>query len=64
MLNRAILDYQLEPGVIVYVGDEEKDLEASTAAGIVGVRISNDAGESSFQSLEKALPFIETVLKR
>jgi histidinol-phosphate phosphatase family protein len=64
MMNQAILDYQLQPENLVYVGDEEKDLDAAAAAGIVGVRISNDLGKSSFRSLEKALPFIESILKR
>ena len=64
MLNQAILDYQLHREALVYVGDEEKDLEAAAAAGIAGVRISNETGDSSYQSLDEALPFIESVLNR
>jgi histidinol-phosphate phosphatase family protein len=64
MLNQAIQDYQLNRRALVYVGDEEKDLDAAAAAGIVGVRISNDLGKNSYKSLDEAAPFIESVLKR
>ena len=64
MLNQAILDYQLNRGTLLFVGDEEKDLDAAVAAGIEGVRITDEEGENSFKSLDEAVPFIESVLKR
>lgn len=64
MLNQAILDYQLNRRALVYVGDEEKDLDAAAAAGIVGVRISHDLEKNSFKSLDEAVPFIESILER
>lgn len=59
MINRAILDFNLDRGRLVYIGDETKDLEAALAAEILGVRISNDSGDGSFESIRAAFPAIE-----
>ena len=59
MLKSAILDYDLDPNSICYIGDEEKDLIAAEAAGILGIQISNKLSRNNFAKLEDALQVIE-----
>lgn len=58
MINQAISDYNLNPTKIVYIGDEQKDLDAARNAGILGVRISQEKSESNFKSLDESFNFI------
>ena len=64
MLNQAILDYKLQRDGLVFIGDEQKDLEAAFAAGVTGVRISDETGEATFKSLQEALPTIMGALRQ
>jgi histidinol-phosphate phosphatase family protein len=58
MINQAISDYKLDSNKIVYIGDEQKDLDAAQNAGILGVRISQEKSELNFKSLDDSFNFI------
>lgn len=60
MLNSAINDFELNPQVTYYVGDETKDIQAAIGAKISGIRIgdSNDPERLEFLNLYDAIPII------
>ena len=60
MIYQALVEYKLDPKSIVYIGDEQKDLEAARNAGILGVRICEEEGESNFRSLDDSFNYIQT----
>jgi D-glycero-D-manno-heptose 1,7-bisphosphate phosphatase len=62
MINQAIIDYKLFPQKLVYIGDEVKDMEAAEAAGIVGVRLTENPNETEFSTLENAYNFIQQTI--
>ena len=59
MILKAIQDYKLNPVKLVYIGDELKDMQASTAAGVRGIQVSTDSTIGSFYSLEGAFSTIQ-----
>ena len=59
MINQAIQDYELDRKKVVYIGDELKDIEASKAADILGIRITEMPNEGEFGSLEEAYNAIQ-----
>jgi histidinol-phosphate phosphatase family protein len=62
MINQAIIDYNLFPQKIVYIGDEVKDMEAAEAAGIIGVRLTENPNETEFSTLESAYDVIQQTI--
>lgn len=54
MINQAIKDYELEQRNLVYIGDEEKDIQAARNAGILGIRISENEGPNAYPSIPAA----------
>lgn len=62
MINQAITDYNLNQRKLVYIGDEIKDMEAAGAAGIVGVRLTDNPTETEFSNLESAHDFIQQTI--
>jgi histidinol phosphatase-like enzyme len=62
MINQAIIDYNLFPQKLVYIGDEIKDMEAAGAAGIVGVRLTKNPNKTEFSTLESAYDFIQQTI--
>ena len=62
MINQAITDYNLNQRKLVYIGDEIKDMEAAGAAGIVGVRLTENPSETEFSTLESAHDFIQQTI--
>jgi histidinol phosphatase-like enzyme len=47
MINQAISDYSLNRNKLVYVGDEQKDLDAAKNANVLGVMIVNEQDSES-----------------
>ena len=62
MINQAVTDYNLNQRKLVYIGDEIKDMEAAGAAGIVGVRLTENPSETEFSTLESAHDFIQQTI--
>jgi len=62
MINQAVIDYNLCPQKLVYIGDEDKDMEAAEAAGIVGIRLTENPNETEFSTLESAYDFIQQTI--
>jgi D-glycero-D-manno-heptose 1,7-bisphosphate phosphatase len=54
MIKTAIFDYALNPSKLVYIGDEQKDVDAAIAGGILGVRISDELSQFSYKSIAEA----------
>lgn len=59
MIIEAIRDFELDSNKLVYIGDELKDMEASTAAGVIGIHISKDSIPGAFHNLKEALSTIQ-----
>ena len=64
MIKQAILDYELKPQELVYIGDELKDYEAAIAAGITGVVVGEFYGPNVFPDLNSSYDFITSIITR
>jgi D-glycero-D-manno-heptose 1,7-bisphosphate phosphatase len=66
MINKAMFDFRILPEDTCYIGDEEKDVQAASAAKIRGISISKSAqkSEHTFESLKNALPYLLNTFKR
>lgn len=59
MINQAISEYNLDRKKLVYVGDEQKDMDAAMSANILGVLIVDERDIASGKStLEESLGLI------
>jgi histidinol-phosphate phosphatase family protein len=59
MIIQAIQDFELDSENVVYIGDEEKDIQAARNAKVLGIRISEDAEIGSYPSITAAYTDID-----
>ena len=65
MLISAMKDFRLSPGQTIYIGDDDKDLEAAQAAGLEGILIGkNHSNSDIYLDLGVAIPRIKSILER
>lgn len=62
MILQSISDYELDTNKIVYIGDELKDIEAATNAGIAGIRLTDQPNFGEFHSFIDAYESIQAII--